>query len=153
MPETYNPRERTFIHAPEVKLCPECGQPLPSDVKPMNNIMNSYISSSGNRMVLNSDESTLVIKGVTMYKAKQFFVVGDEHIPVTDPLPKNVNPLIHNKIWKSEFLPNAPTVSASIPNPVIPQDIKIEKTPILGVPVPVSKPQVAQAASTTTSNK
>jgi hypothetical protein len=130
MPETYNPRERTFIKAPEVKCCPECGQPLPSDVKPMTNIMNSYISVSGNRMVLNSDTDTVEIKGVTLYKAKQN--------PVT-------------KKWESEFMPvtedTAPSETVT-PNPVIPQDVLVEKTPILGasVPVPVNKLQAAQAA-------
>jgi hypothetical protein len=124
MPETYNPRERTFIKPPEVKCCPECGQPLPSDVKPMNNIMNSYISSSGNRMVMNSDANTVEVKGVTLYKAKQN--------PVT-------------KKWESEFMPvseGKATGETVTPNPVIPQDVVVEKTPILGVPAPVPTPAV-----------
>jgi hypothetical protein len=98
MPETYNPRERTFIKVPEVKLCPECGQPLPSDVKPMTNIMNNYISASGNRMVLNSDENILEIKGVKVYKAKQN--------PVT-------------KKWESEFIPVEGVVTPVVKTPIL----------------------------------
>ena len=62
MTETYNPRERTFIKMPEVKCCTACGQPLPSEVKPMNNHMNRYTSLEGRITVRNSNEDILEIK-------------------------------------------------------------------------------------------
>jgi hypothetical protein len=62
MPETYNPRDRSFIKMPEIKYCAACGQPLPSDFKPMNNFMSRYISVEGKVSVLNSNEDTIKIK-------------------------------------------------------------------------------------------
>jgi hypothetical protein len=68
MPETYNPRERTFIKVSEVKLCPSCGQPLPSDVKPMTNHMNAYMHPVTKHVnVVNSNEETINLKGETFF--------------------------------------------------------------------------------------
>ena len=72
MSETYNVRERSFIKMPEVKCCTACGQPLPSDVKPMSNHMNKYMSIEGRVVIQNSNEDVLTIKqgetSVSLYK-------------------------------------------------------------------------------------
>jgi hypothetical protein len=69
MIETYNARERSFIKKPENKCCVTCGQPLTPEVKPMNNHMSQYINKiSGRVLVLNSNEDTFTIDGVTLYK-------------------------------------------------------------------------------------
>lgn len=64
MPETYNPRDRSFIKAPEIKLCPSCGQPLPPDVKPMTNFMNAYMHPVTRHVnIINSNEEVVNLKG------------------------------------------------------------------------------------------
>ncbi len=124
MPETYNPRERTFIKVPEAKFCPQCGQQLPSDVKPMSNVMNNYISTTGNRMTINSDAPTVVINGVTLYKASKI-KEGDKAGQ-----------------WNSEFIPK---------NAVLPVDkekvVEVPKSPILASNLGASN-QSPVAAST-----
>lgn len=99
MSETYNVRERSFIKMPEVKCCVACGQPLPSDVKPMNNHMNRYISEAGRVSVLNSNEDILKIKQgetvVPLYKVtgkdaktgKEFSSFMQETVPTIVPKP------------------------------------------------------------------
>jgi len=67
MSETYNPRERSFIKAPEIKCCVTCGQPIMPEVKPMNNYMNRYVNDiSGNVVVLNSNNEYVEIQGVKL---------------------------------------------------------------------------------------
>jgi len=69
-PSTYNPQERTFIKKPENKICAACGQPIMEAVKPMSNFMNSYIANTPDAkpMIINSNEETLTVGGVTVYK-------------------------------------------------------------------------------------
>ena len=88
MSETYNVRDRSFIKMPEIKCCVACGQPLPSDVKPMNNHMSRYISESGKVSVLNSDENIIEIKQGNVVVKLHKLVKGEngkEHAPT---LPK-----------------------------------------------------------------
>lgn len=69
MPETYNPRDRSFIKKPEVKVCVTCGQPIAPDIKPMNNYMNQYVNKiSGNMVILNSNDDTIEVQGVILHK-------------------------------------------------------------------------------------
>jgi hypothetical protein len=85
MPETYDVQKRSFIKKPETKFCITCGQPLPSDVKPMTNEMNNYLNPISNRVVcMNSSEDVVEVQGVKLYK-----VTGNKegkpiskHIPV-----------------------------------------------------------------------
>lgn len=65
----YNPRNSSFIKVPETKCCITCGQPLPSDVKPMTNFMNRYINDiNGTEVVLNSNDDYIEIQGVKLRK-------------------------------------------------------------------------------------
>ena len=67
MPETYNVQKRSFIKKPETKFCITCGQPLPSDVKPMTNEMNNYLNPISNRVVcMNSSEDIVEVQGVKL---------------------------------------------------------------------------------------
>jgi hypothetical protein len=90
--ETYNPQERTFIKTPERKTCITCGQPLAPDVKPLSNHMNHYLNTiSGTTVVINSNENTIVVQGVTLYRVDgQDFTTGQRtssYVPAT-PNPK-----------------------------------------------------------------
>ena len=90
MSETYDVRARSFIKMPEVKCCVACGQPLPSDVKPMNNHMSRYISESGKISVLNSDKDIFEIKqGEVIVKLHKLVkgADGKEHAPTLLPKP------------------------------------------------------------------
>jgi hypothetical protein len=101
MPETYNPQERTFIKKPEQKLCITCGQPIAADIKPLTNHMNKYLNIiSGNVVVMNSNENTVTVQGVTLYrvtgqddkgKAVSSFVPAKTPAPTTPP-PTNPAP-------------------------------------------------------------
>ena len=96
MSEIYNPRDRSFIKMPEVKCCVACGQPLPSDVKPMTNHMNRYISEMGKISVINSNEDIYSIKqGDTVVKLHKLVKGpdGKEHaptLPKPEPVPTNI---------------------------------------------------------------
>ena len=96
MSETYNVRDRSFIKMPEVKCCVACGQPLPSDVKPMNNHMNRYISEMGKISVLNSNEEVYSIKqGDTVVKLYKLVKGADgketaPSMPKPESVPTNI---------------------------------------------------------------
>jgi len=103
MTETYNPRDRSFIKMPEIKCCAACGQPLPSEVKPMNNHMNRYISEHGKISVMNSNEDIVSIKqGDVVVKLHKLVKIVDpvtgqltnkEHaptLPKPEPIPTNI---------------------------------------------------------------
>ena len=132
MSETYNPRERTFIKAPEIKMCPTCGHAMTPDVKPMTNVMNRYINAeTGNIVTVNSGEPTIVQSGVTLYRC--------EH-------ERN-----HEGKWHSKFVPKtgAPshqTVEGETPKGPVSVTIK---SPIINPPAIVAPP----AASTIVLNK
>ncbi len=86
MTETYDPQQRTFIKKPEQKICVTCGQPIAADVKPLSNHMNKYFNViSGKVMILNSNENTFIVQGVTLYK-----VTGQDSTgkPVSSFAPK-----------------------------------------------------------------
>lgn len=86
MTETYDPQQRTFIKKPEQKICVTCGQPIAADVKPLSNHMNKYLNTiSGKVMILNSNENTFVVQGVTIYK-----VTGEDNTgkPISSFAPK-----------------------------------------------------------------
>lgn len=69
--ETYDPRKRTFIKVPEIKLCPTCGHQMIADVKPMTNIMNRYINPLSGRVVaINSGDDTVEQSGVILYRCE-----------------------------------------------------------------------------------
>lgn len=67
---TYDVQQRTFIKRPEPKVCPSCGQIMPSDVQPMKTDMSNYISDvdGAQAVVIASNEDTLTINGVTVYR-------------------------------------------------------------------------------------
>ena len=69
---TYDPQVNSFLKRPEIKICPACNQPLPSDVKPFANHMNRYNARSegAQDVILNSNEDKLTINGVVLYKVK-----------------------------------------------------------------------------------
>lgn len=67
MSETYDPRARSFIKAPQINTCVTCGQPIQQAVKPMRNVMNRYINDiSGNAVVLNDDAEYVTLQGVKL---------------------------------------------------------------------------------------
>jgi hypothetical protein len=82
MPETYNPQERTFIRRPEPKVCITCGQPLPSEVKPLTNHMNNYVNDINGRVVtMNSNEPFVEVQGVKLRRSdlpKEVPVVAEQ---------------------------------------------------------------------------
>jgi hypothetical protein len=96
MPETYNPRERTFIRMPEVKCCTACGQPLPSEVKPMNNVMSRYTSLEGMVRVCNSDDDVLEVKQgdttIKLYKLIKHPDTKKEYSPFLPVPPTSITP-------------------------------------------------------------
>ncbi len=102
MPETYDVQKRSFIKKPETKFCITCGQPLPSDVKPMTNEMNNYLNPISNRVVcMNSSEDIVEVQGVKLYK-----VTGNKegkpiskHIPV-EPQAEIGSPKTESKSMK-----------------------------------------------------
>jgi len=118
--ETYNPRANTFIKVPEVKCCPACGQPLPSDVKPMTNFMANYMHPvTGNVVCVNvqkDQQPTFTIKGEVYHLC----VKSKETGKWTIVHPKDTNVTVDSK------------------------EIPVEKSPVI---VPVSKLQAAQAAT------
>jgi len=70
MPETYNPRERTFIKKPEVKICVTCGQPIHENVKPLNTKMNVYVNDiSGNKVTMMSEAEYIEVQGVRLRRS------------------------------------------------------------------------------------
>ncbi len=95
MPETYNPRERTFIKRPEPKVCVTCGQPIAPDVKPLTNHMNRYVNDiSGRVVILNSNEQYVNVQGVDLRR---------EDIPVGTPVP--VKEVVINEVKPGTLLP------------------------------------------------
>lgn len=87
MTETYNPRDHSFIRKPEPKCCITCGQPLPSDVKPFTNHMNLYLNIiSGKTVGFNSNEETISVQGVTLYRVD----LDEKNQPVNPPKSKFV---------------------------------------------------------------
>jgi hypothetical protein len=70
MPETYNPRDRSFIKNPEIKNCVTCGQPIMPTIKPINNHMSSYVNDiSGNTVIINSNEPFVTVQGVKLRRS------------------------------------------------------------------------------------
>lgn len=118
-PSTYNPQERTFIKKPENKICAACGQPIQESVKPMSNFMNSYIanSSGAKSMIINSNEETLTVGGVVVYKidsktGQATFPKPIVQTPVVPPAPPTGNTVITPKP-----VIQAPTTPVVTPTP------------------------------------
>ena len=116
MSETYNPRERTFIKAPEVKICPTCGNPMMPEVKPMSNHMNNYMNASTGKIYgsINSNEGHLIIQGVTLYKVDGGTLQKptSSFIPGTNEVP--AKPLEKLPILVPNFGVNTPTATEPI---------------------------------------
>ena len=67
-PSVYNPRDRSFIKAPEEKICPHCGQKMQPEVTPMKNHMNQYVNANGVVIVFNDNANVIKLKDVEFYK-------------------------------------------------------------------------------------
>ena len=128
-PQTYDPQKNTFIKRPESKVCAACGQPIAPVVQPMSNYMNNYIARNegAKAMVINSNEETLVIGGVTVYK------VGGKAL--TDAI-------------KAESLAKTSTPPTSLPSAkttTVPVETKLAGNPV--TVTPAVQAQVPGAAS------
>ena len=90
---TYDVQQRTFIKKPEPKVCPTCGQLMPSEVVPLRNEMAYYISGEdgANPIVVSRNEDVIEIKGVKMYKARK-----------------------ENGKWVSDFVPKKATATVTL---------------------------------------
>ena len=87
MTETYNPREQTFIKAPEHKVCPTCGQLIVPEAKPLNNHMNVYVNDSTKvEFAINSNEPYVTVKDVKL-RRKNYTPPAPEaaKVPTTTP--------------------------------------------------------------------
>lgn len=96
MPETYNPQERTFIRRPEPKVCITCGQPLPSEIKPLTNHMNNYVNDLSGRVVtMNSNEPYIEVQGVRLRRedVTKEVVKPDEPKTPAAPSPISTSPV------------------------------------------------------------
>jgi|ERR1700722_4154547 len=85
--ETYNPQARTFLKKPEIKICPACNQPLPSDIKPMTNYMSRYNARTegAKDIIFNSNDDTIELNGVKLYKVGGETSVKTEQVTKTPP--------------------------------------------------------------------
>lgn len=136
-PTTYNPQKNTFIKAPEAKFCPECGQQLPSEVQPMKNDMNNYITASGNVACINNNDNVIEVGTA---KTKFYKVTGYDkksHKYLSDYLPTSNSPSIpaESPIVRQQQVQQSTTVPTA-ENPI---------------PVPINKLQAAQANQETKS--
>lgn len=113
MSETYNPRDRTFIKKPEIKLCPTCGHQMMADVKPMTNIMNRYINPLSGRVVaINSGDDTVEQSGVTLYRCELERNEKREYYSLL--VPKKEEPVA--KVVPNHIVtPQAPVVAPAAP--------------------------------------
>ena len=129
MSNTYNPRENTFIKAPEQKTCPTCGQIYTEGGKPMVNVMNNYVSETGTIITVNSAEDIITIKDVPMYRC-------DENHPKTGLV--HVSSILRDKLTKDKLQQQQVQQSTTVPTVTNP------------VPVPFNKLQAAQQVAQTT---
>lgn len=134
--ETYNPRDRSFIKAPEVKTCITCGQVLPSDIKPMTSHMGKYINIiSGRAIVMNNNAEVVNVQGVDLYlegsNAHKAALKKQAEV-VTNPatLPP-VAPPIKPVVAPQAPQPNKPAVNLNKPvvAPVAPVPTSVQQTP------------------------
>jgi hypothetical protein len=84
----YDPKLRTptTFKAPEIEMCPHCGQQMPSKVRQLNTAMNTYINGIGIKVAVMESADTLDIKGVTYYRVTS--QVGDESYSKFMPQPE-----------------------------------------------------------------
>lgn len=125
---TYNVQANSPIKKPEQKICVACGQPIATDVKPMNNHMNNYVAIIEGAVpsCINSNEDILNIQGVKLYKvgskAHTDAVAASIKKPVANITPpaKPVTPIVNQVAIKPTSVATTaiPPVPTSITPPI-----------------------------------
>lgn len=156
-PTTYDPQKNTFIKAPEAKFCPECGQQLPSEVQPMKNDMNNYITASGNVACINNNENVIEVgtAKTKFYKVTGYDKKTQKYLSDYIPRPsiqENADKLAATKAKadkenadiKAQLEAAVAKVNSQQAQQQVQQSTTIP-TADNPIPVPISKMQAAQA--------
>jgi hypothetical protein len=141
----YDPKARTPLpfKAPEIEMCPHCGQQMPSKVTQLNTTMNNYINVIGVRVAQMNSEDVITIKGVPYYRVTS--QVGDKYISAFMPVPDNIK--VEAPITKDQIPVVVVTPPATpAPTPVV---VNVPPTPTLvqttlGISTPVPEQTLAQ---------